>query len=146
MRILFTLLLALLIGSAVEAQVPPATTTKQKAVSDMVDGIRNEEWFEASPTQRSCIFRCTAVGLKHAVDKYKEMRNLFDANECENEDIISSLARKTDGEIDYEMLAISLKQESSELNRNCRSNSTKVKGVLLHTTASGMVLLTLMLR
>lgn len=109
----------------------------------MVDGIRNENWFKVNATTLDCIFRITPVGVKHAIDRYYELRSLFNTDDCQVDDILSSAAVKSDGTIDYELLAITLKQESSELNRKCRVEDKRVQFISL---LSGKDMVSLLIR
>lgn len=109
----------------------------------MVDDIRNEGWFKPDAITLDCIFRITPVGVKHAIDRYYELRSLFNTDDCQVDDILSTVAVKEDGTIDYEMLAITLQQESSELNRKCRVEDKKVQYISL---LSGKKMISLLIR
>lgn len=142
------LLFVLIMGAyfSTSAQLPELTTTSKKAVSDFDNGITNDRWFVSDDKKSySCIFRVTAVGLKHAIDRYESVLATLGEERCKNDDIISRLAKNSDGTLDYEMLAITIKEESSELSRICLVSNNKASSVVLNSSKN-LVLVSIFLK
>ncbi len=117
--------------------LPKATTTKEKAIKDLMVNITNEGWFFEKTNNGisyNAIFRNTPVGLKHAYSKFYELKKLYGSEKCIDESLMSALVKDADGSIDYEMLSITLKSESSEIRNYCSVNDNKILGFLLNST------------
>ncbi len=84
------------------------------------------------------MFKLTAVGIRHAEVRYKETLARFTTIKCVNNDIISDGAKDAEGTIDYEMLAIKIRGESSEVSRSCTVTNDKVKSVEIRSTPDGI--------
>lgn len=130
---IFITFVAVLLYSTIFAQypLPKVTTTQEKATIDMVNDVSNENWYKINKDGRDIygmIFRNTPVGVKHAFEKYYELRKDYKTDNCTDNSMISSIAVKEDKSYDYEMLSLTIKSESSEIKFNCTIDDTKIKG------------------
>lgn len=110
--------------------LPKVGTTQEKATTDMVSGVSNENWYKVSSggnTAFGMIFRNTPVGVKHAFEKYYELRKQYETDECTDNSMISSIATKEDKSYDYEMLSLTITSESSEIKFDCKIDDTNIR-------------------
>lgn len=123
--------------------LPKVTTTQSASLRDLSIGVPNENWFVRKidgVNAYSIIFKNTPVGIKHAFDKYYELRVKYATDECKNESMISSLAIKNDKTYDYEMLSLTIKNESSEIKIHCSIDDPKLLGLHLNSSANFILL------
>lgn len=104
MRI-FVLLIFILSGSALKAQLPDVTTTYNQSNTDVINGIENEGWFITNNGEYKCRFRNTLTGVNHAFIKLTELMIKYNGKvsnfEYSNQ---IELPKKGDGILDFEEL------------------------------------------
>lgn len=121
-------------NNKVEYELPVTTTTNQKALADIVDGVSNEGWFyDSKMNQYISLYRNTAIGIRHALNVYEEYKNKYNGVEKDNSSF-SSLVLNADG-IDYEMLALTIKSESSEIIKSAYVKGSKIASVSVRSTS-----------
>lgn len=118
--------------TSISAQ-PKVTTTFEKAVKDFKNGINNNGWYMHNGIY-VCLFRNTPVSISHAFDKYHELVQEYKPDTCEVKDIISSFSLKDDSSLDYESLLISVKNESSEIDRWCYLVKGPIESIYFKST------------
>lgn len=120
----------LLLTSSTYAQLPEVATTKEKALDDLARDISNESWYKMGDKAYACYFRLTPVGIKHAFERYNEMKEKYDINKsCEDKDLLSSIVVKTNGDLDYEWLANTIITETSEVKRSCFGGTKEISAI-----------------
>lgn len=137
--ILFVLLL-LSIKSFSQLSLPKVSTTKTKAVEDLSNGITNESWYESKDDNGFItyekLFKGTPVGVRHALSEYEELIKEYNCKNCIDKSLYSSLIMDGKGSIDFEMLSISLKNESSEILKFCQINDNVLTKIVLSSLAT----------
>jgi hypothetical protein len=126
-----------------QLKLPEVGTTSTKAVSDLANGITNELWFTSKNNDGTITyqkyFKVTPVGIKHALTEFENLKKAYQPNTCKDESIYSSLALNEDKEIDYELLSITIKSESSEIYKICGIQNDVVRGISLKSLNSDSV-------
>lgn len=140
-KLIFTLIITIAsITSYAQLKLPTVGTTDQKASSDLAKGITNEMWFTTNNNSGNVVFnkyfKSTPVGIKHAYTAFENLKSDYNASFCKDESTISNLAKKEDGSIDYEMLSITIKSESSEIDKFCALKDNLILGFSLKSIQS----------
>jgi hypothetical protein len=108
--------------------LPQVTTTKEKALKDLANKITNENWYiskQDNTEYYQALFRNTPVGIKHAFDRLEKLKVNYGSKYCNDKSLFSSMAKDSNGEIEYEGLSISIKLESSEISIQCEVKDDK---------------------
>jgi len=119
--------------------LPIVGTTEDKSLNDLIKGISNEKWFFTKGEEFDyyiIYFKNTPVGLKHAFDKYYSLRSEYKTDDCTDNSVISTLALNSDKTYDYEMLSITIINESSEIVFRCKVKDNKIRSINLECSKS----------
>lgn len=131
------LLMFLSIKSYSQLQLPKSVTTQKKAVSDLNSGITNENWFEFKDEKGfitfSKIFKGTPVGIRHALSEYERLMSDFNAKNCIDKSLYSSVVKDINGSIDFELLSMTIETESSEILKICDIKDKQITRIALHS-------------
>lgn len=134
------LLMILSIKSYSQLQLPKSTTTQKKAIADFYSGVTNENWFEFKDEKGfitfSKIFKGTPVGIRHALSEYEELLSDYNANNCIEKSLYSSVVKDNNGTINYELLSMTIETESSEISKFCDIRDKQITRIALSSVIS----------
>jgi hypothetical protein len=144
MKTLLTLLFSMVFffNSYSQTQLPKIGTTKEKAFSDLDNGITNENWFKYNDDEGNLVyaklFKGTPIGINHAMAEYEEAAMSYIFKDCIDKSIFTTADKKRDGTLNYEFLASSLRQESSEISKYCTIKDNVATKILLVSSAANL--------
>jgi hypothetical protein len=115
--------------------LPKVGTTQEKAINDLVKNVTNENWFSYKQDDGtvcySKLFKSTPVGIRHALNEYEDLVNMYNAKDCNDKSLYSSIVKNSSGEIDYDNLSHSIQMESSEIRKTCFVKDNAIVGFRL---------------
>jgi hypothetical protein len=137
MKKLFILiiLVPLWLSSYSQIKLPEIGTTETQATTDLVEGNINEEWFSSKDKSGNIvykrIFKNTAVGVKHGLDSFEQLKVDFKTTNCKDESLYGTGSIRRDNTISYDILSMGIRMESAEINKSCMVNDNQVLGINL---------------